>query len=145
MGHPYGRGRFAQSRLSPIAVGTATAPTWSSPRATSTAAKPKSAVLIFMSLMVNVVFRLALGLKCYDVSNSFRLYRGDDLRTLQLKCDNFDIVEEILVKLTVARPGYRIKEVPFVFEKRKAGKTKRNLWFRPGLRRHPCAIDENEV
>jgi dolichol-phosphate mannosyltransferase len=85
------------------------------------------AVLIFMSLMVNVVFRLALSLKCYDVSNSFRLYRGDDLRALQLICNHFDIVEEILVKLTVAQPGYRIKEVPFVFEKRKAGKTKRNL------------------
>jgi dolichol-phosphate mannosyltransferase len=85
------------------------------------------AVLIFMSLMVNVAFRLALGLKCYDVSNSFRLYRGDDLRTLQLKCDHFDIVEEILVKLTVAKPGYRLKEIPFTFEKRKAGKTKRNL------------------
>jgi len=85
------------------------------------------AVLIFMSLMVNVAFRLALGLKCHDVSNSFRLYRGDDLRALNLKCNNFDIVEEILVKLTVARPGYRVKEIPFVFEKRKAGKTKRNL------------------
>jgi len=85
------------------------------------------AVLIFMSLMVNVAFRLALGLKCYDVSNSFRLYRGDDLRALSLKCNHFDIVEEILVKLATARPGYRIKEVPFVFEKRKADKTKRNL------------------
>jgi dolichol-phosphate mannosyltransferase len=85
------------------------------------------AALIFMSLMVNVAFRMALGLKCYDVSNSFRLYRGDDLRALTLKCNNFDIVEEILVKLAMARPGYRIKEVPFVFEKRKAGKTKRNL------------------
>jgi dolichol-phosphate mannosyltransferase len=85
------------------------------------------AVLIFMSLMVNVAFRLALGLKCYDVSNSFRLYRGDDLRALRLKCNHFDIVEEILVKLAVSHPRYRIKEIPFVFEKRKAGKTKRNL------------------
>jgi len=85
------------------------------------------ALLIFMSLMVNVAFRLALGLKCYDVSNSFRLYRGDDLRALRLKCNHFDIVEEILVKLATAHPGYRIKEIPFVFEKRKAGKTKRNL------------------
>ncbi len=85
------------------------------------------AVLIFMSLMVNVAFRMALGLKCHDVSNSFRLYRGDDLRALRLRCNHFDIVEEILVKLAMARPGYRIKEVPFVFEKRKAGKTKRNL------------------
>jgi dolichol-phosphate mannosyltransferase len=68
-----------------------------------------------------------LGLKCADVSNSFRLYRGDELRALQLECDNFDIVEEILVKLFFSRPGYRLKEVPFVFEQRRAGKTKRKL------------------
>ena len=86
------------------------------------------AVLIFLSLVINVVFRVTLGLKCADVSNSFRLYRGDDLRKLQLKCNHFDIVEEILVKLITLHLGYRIKEVPFFFEKRKAGKTKRNLF-----------------
>lgn len=85
------------------------------------------AVLIFMSLVVNLIFRFVLGLKCYDVSNSFRLYRGADFRALQLQCDHFDIVEEILVKLITFHPGYRILEIPFVFEKRKAGKTKRNL------------------
>ena len=85
------------------------------------------AVLIFMSLMVNVIFRVMLGLKCYDVSNSFRLYRGAALRELELECDNFDIVEEILIKLSFSNPNYRIKEVPFTFEKRKAGTTKRQL------------------
>jgi dolichol-phosphate mannosyltransferase len=85
------------------------------------------AVLIFMSLMVNVVFRVFLGLNCSDVSNSFRLYRGDDLRALRLRCDHFDIVEEILVKLVFSRRGYRVVEVPIIFEKRKAGRTKRNL------------------
>src|SRR5205085_7298845 len=82
------------------------------------------AILIFMSQIVNVVFRLALRLKCLDVSNSFRLYRGDDVRSLRLECNHFDIVEEILVKLAGLRPGFRIKEVPFTFERRKAGKTK---------------------
>ncbi|MGO8700719.1 MAG: glycosyltransferase [Limisphaerales bacterium] len=85
------------------------------------------AVLIFLSLMVNVAFRLALRLKCHDVSNSFRLYRGDDLRALRLQCNHFDIVEEILVKLAMSHPRYRIREIPFAFEKRKAGKTKRSL------------------
>jgi len=84
-------------------------------------------ILIFLSLMVNIVFRLVLQLKCYDVSNSFRLYRGDDLRALHLECDNFDIVEEILVKLNAGDRPLRLKEVPFVFEKRKEGKTKRDL------------------
>jgi dolichol-phosphate mannosyltransferase len=86
------------------------------------------AVLIFMSLVINIMFRITLGLKCMDVSNSFRLYRGDDLRKLRLKCNHFDIVEEILVKLITVHPSYRLKEVPFYFEKRKAGKTKRNLF-----------------
>ncbi len=85
------------------------------------------ALLIFMSLMVNYVFRFCLGLNCLDVSNSFRLYRGADLRALRLKCNHFDIVEEILVKLVSSHRQYRVREVPFVFEQRKAGKTKRNL------------------
>jgi dolichol-phosphate mannosyltransferase len=85
------------------------------------------AVLIFLSLMVNVVFRVVLGLECHDVSSSFRLYRADALRRLELECDNFDIIEEILIKLSCAQPSFRIKEIPFTFEKRKAGATKRRL------------------
>ena len=85
------------------------------------------AILILMSLAVNVVFRFALGLSCRDVSNSSRLYRGEHLRALDLTCDNFDIVEEILVLLSFTHPGYRIREVPSTFEERKAGKTKRKL------------------
>lgn len=85
------------------------------------------AVLIGMSLMVNVVFRAVLGLTCADVSNSFRIYRGDDLRRLTLECQNFDIVEEILVKLCAYHPTYRVKEIPSTFGKRRAGRTKRNL------------------
>ena len=84
-------------------------------------------ILIMMSHVVNVVFRLILRLNCLDVSNSFRLYRGDDLRNLRLECQHFDIVEEILVKLVYSRANFRIKEIPSTFEKRKAGKTKRQL------------------
>ena len=86
------------------------------------------AVLIFLSLVVNVVFRLVLRLKCRDVSNSFRLYTGQDFRALRLECNHFDIVEEMLVKLAARHPGYRIAEVPCLFERRKAGRTKRNLF-----------------
>lgn len=84
-------------------------------------------ILIFMSHVVNVMFRLVLGLRCLDVSNSFRLYDGEELRKLRLECHHFDIVEEILVKLAYSRQQYRIKETPSTFERRKAGKTKRQL------------------
>lgn len=84
-------------------------------------------LLIFLSYLVNVAFRVLLGFSCRDVSNSFRLYRGDSLRTLRLECRNFDILEEILLKLQIANPMFILKEVPFTFETRKHGKTKRNL------------------
>jgi dolichol-phosphate mannosyltransferase len=85
------------------------------------------AILIFLSLVVNVVFRLVLNLNCRDVSNSFRLYQGDQFRALRLDCSNFDIVEEILIKLNPGDRPLRLKEVPFTFQKRKEGKTKRDL------------------
>lgn len=85
------------------------------------------AILIFLSLVVNVVFRVVLGLSCRDVSNSFRLYRGVRFREVELQCEHFDVVEELLVKLLFSEEGCRFKEVPMTFEKRRAGETKRNL------------------
>ena len=86
-----------------------------------------SRVLVLMSWFVNIGYRVVLGLKCKDVSNSFKLYPGDALRALQLRCGNFDIVEEILVRLMQQNPGFKILEVPFTFKKRMFGQTKRNL------------------
>jgi len=85
------------------------------------------AILIVLSLVVNIVFRIVLNLNCHDVSNSFRLYHGDHFRALKLQSSNFEIVEEILIKLTPPDRPLRIKEVPFTFQKRWKGKTKRNL------------------
>jgi dolichol-phosphate mannosyltransferase len=87
-------------------------------------------LLIFMSLIVNVIYSFVLGLHCKDVSNSFKLYKTDDLKSLSLKCNNFDIVEEILFRLKQNKgKGLRIKEIPFAFKKRMFGETKRNLFF----------------
>jgi len=85
------------------------------------------AVLIFLSYLVNVIFRLILGIRCKDLSNSFRLYRGDDLRSLHLECRNFDIIEEILLKLSLRNARFSILELPFTFQTRKEGRTKRDL------------------
>lgn len=87
-----------------------------------------SRILVLMSLIVNLGYRLVLGLKCKDVSNSFKLYPGKDLRNLKLTCQNFDIVEEILFKMIRSNPTFKIKEIPFSFKKRMFGETKRNLF-----------------
>lgn len=86
-----------------------------------------SAALVWMSWIVNFGYRIVLGLKCKDVSNSFKLYPGSALKRLTLRCDNFDIVEELLYKLIKHNGSFRIIEVPFSFKKRMFGQTKRNL------------------
>jgi len=83
--------------------------------------------LILMSLMVNMMYRLFLNLKIKDVSNSFRIYNGKQLRSIDPICNNFDIVEEILIKLVLSYPELTIKEIPIEFKKRRYGKSKRNL------------------
>jgi dolichol-phosphate mannosyltransferase len=83
--------------------------------------------LILMSRILNIIYAVVLNLKCKDVSNSFKLYRAEQLKHLNLYCQNFDIVEEILFKLTKNFKNLKIKEVPFSFKKRIFGETKRNL------------------
>jgi len=82
---------------------------------------------IFMSRMLNVVYALVLGLKCKDVSNSFKIYKARFLKEINLRSDNFDIIEEILFKICKNHKDVRIYEAPFSFKKRMFGKTKRNL------------------
>jgi dolichol-phosphate mannosyltransferase len=86
-------------------------------------------LLVAMSRVLNVVFKLFVGMPVYDVSNSFRLYRGDLLRSIQTEYANFDVLEEILAKLIWGRGSHTISilELPFRFEKRKYGKPKRQL------------------
>lgn len=87
-----------------------------------------SSVLILMSRIVNIGYSLVLNINCKDVSNSFKLYNGDQLRRLDLKCKNFDIVEEILFKIIKFNSNVVIKEIPFTFKQRMFGETKRNLF-----------------
>jgi dolichol-phosphate mannosyltransferase len=84
-------------------------------------------ILVGMSLILNLIYSLVLNLKCKDVSNSFKIYRTSLLRELTLRCNNFDIVEEILCKIVRKHKKVRIKEVPFTFKQRMFGHTKRNL------------------
>lgn len=83
--------------------------------------------LRLMSRILNITYAIILNLKCNDVSNSFKLYRADLLKSLNLCCNNFDIIEEILYKIVRNNPKTRIIEVPFSFKKRLFGETKRNL------------------
>lgn len=86
-------------------------------------------LLVAMSRVLNVVFKIFVGMPVYDVSNSFRLYRGDLVRSIQTEYKNFDVLEEILAKLIWGRGSHTLSilELPFRFEQRKHGKPKRQL------------------
>ena len=88
-----------------------------------------SKYLVLMSRMVNFGFSFVLGIKCRDISNSFKLYPGGLLRDLSLSCKNFDVVEEIIYKLIKKNPEINILEIPFSFKQRMFGETKRNLFL----------------
>ncbi len=84
-------------------------------------------ILILMSWTVNFIYSILFNLKCKDVSNSFKLYKGNLLRQITINCDNFDVVEEILIKLKRNKKDLKIKEIPYMFKERMFGNTKRNL------------------
>jgi dolichol-phosphate mannosyltransferase len=84
-------------------------------------------ILIWMSYAVNLVFRVAFNLHAKDVTNSFRLYRTTILKDMRLESDDFDILEEILIKAVTHRPAARVLEVPVTFGRRRGGESKRKL------------------
>lgn len=84
-------------------------------------------VLRLMSRVLNICYRVMFGLNVYDVSDSFRVYDSGKLKAVKLSCDNFDIVEEILIRLRKKFPALSMKEIPIRFNERLHGKSKRNL------------------
>lgn len=84
-------------------------------------------ILKSMSRILNVTYRVIFGLKVKDVSDSFRMYKAEQLKSIELECDNFDVVEEILIRLSIKYQGLKMKEIPIYFEKRNHGESKRDL------------------
>lgn len=83
--------------------------------------------LRLMSRVLNMAYATVLRLPLRDVSNSFRLYDGEVLRRLELGCENFDIVEEILIAIRRVEGRLQAAEVPYHFRERDKGTTKREL------------------
>lgn len=80
-----------------------------------------------MSKTLNTAYKVIFQLPVCDVSNSFRMYKTNQVKKLDLVCENFDIVEEILILLNVYKKNLRVKEVPIVFHARVFGKSKREM------------------
>jgi len=78
-----------------------------------------------LSHILNRTYALVLGLKLRDISSGFRMYDRNVLTNLDLKARDFDALEEILVKVYIN--GGRVREVPFHYQARNAGKSHAKL------------------
>lgn len=79
----------------------------------------------WMSRLVNTYARWMLGLSVRDCSGSFRCYRTEQLRRIdlaQMRSRGYSYLEELLWMLK--RSGARIVEIPIVFTDRQHGQTK---------------------
>jgi SAM-dependent methyltransferase len=74
------------------------------------------------STVLNATFRRGLSLGIRDVSSALRLYRADVVKTLSLEADDYDILEEVLVRAYAA--GWRVIEIPFSYAPNPALPTK---------------------
>jgi dolichol-phosphate mannosyltransferase len=77
------------------------------------------------SRILNVVYTRLLSLPLHDISSGFRLYRRDILDGLRLQARDFDILEEILIK--VYSQGFQVRELPFRYLRRGTGRTHARL------------------
>lgn len=85
-------------------------------------------ILKLMSHMVNIAYRVIFHLRVKDVSNSFRIYNAVRLKSITIECDNFDLVEEILIRMQIKYADLKIKEIPIFFRERMYGESKRELF-----------------
>jgi dolichol-phosphate mannosyltransferase len=87
-----------------------------------------SMVLKLMSKILNKIFSLTLGIGCKDVSTNFKIYKSDLVRDIELLCKNFDVVEELLLKVKIkSGSNFSFVEIPDHFQQRKFGESKRKL------------------
>lgn len=84
---------------------------------------------IIMSKILNTVFRIAIGINAHDISTDYRIYRTELLKAVPLNNENYDVLQEVLLKIKILNGGQlKIREVPITFKKRMYGESKRQLF-----------------
>lgn len=78
----------------------------------------------WITRLANAYIRLVLGLPYRDCTSGYRIFRRQVLEAINLEdiiSTGPSVVEEVLYK--AYRYGFRIKEVPYILEERKAGES----------------------
>jgi dolichol-phosphate mannosyltransferase len=88
-----------------------------------TATMPK--YRLYLSHLLNHVFRRGLSMPLRDLSSGFRLYRRSVIDPDALKGTDFDLLQEILVRAYCE--GWRVQEIPFDYMPRQHGSSSARL------------------
>jgi dolichol-phosphate mannosyltransferase len=67
-----------------------------------------------LSRALNAVFSRGMDLNVKDMSSGFRLYKSHIIKKIKTENTNYDVLQEILVKMLME--GYLIREIPFKYE-----------------------------
>jgi dolichol-phosphate mannosyltransferase len=84
----------------------------------------RSSLRRWITKLANTYIRMILGLPVQDCTSGYRVFRREVLQTIeldQLVSKGPPIVEEVLYK--AFKRGFRVKEVPYILEERKAGES----------------------
>ena len=79
-----------------------------------------------LSRILNALFSRGLDVPIRDMSSGFRLYRSAMLREQHITSRDFDVLQQILVQAFAE--GWRVREVPFVYEPREHGTSSARVW-----------------
>lgn len=82
---------------------------------------------IVMSKILNTAFRICLGIQAKDISTDYRMYDTKQLKKVNLENKNYDVLQEVLLKMKLNNSKLKIGEVPITFTKRVFGESKRKL------------------
>ncbi len=81
-----------------------------------------------MSKILNTTMRVVIGVKAKDISTSYRLYNAKQLKAVQLVRNNYDVLQEVILRMKINNPNLTIGESPIIFNKRMFGESKRQLF-----------------
>lgn len=83
---------------------------------------------IIMSKLLNSVMKVCIGVKANDISTSYRLYDAKQLKNVHLVRKNYDVLQEVILRMKKNKKDFKIGEVPIEFNKRMFGESKRKLF-----------------
>jgi dolichol-phosphate mannosyltransferase len=86
--------------------------------------------LKLMSKILNSIYSLVLGIRVKDISTNFKIYKSNLIDEKVLKCDDYDIVEELLLSVKNSQKNtFNVVEIPDRFHDRLHGESKRKLFI----------------